>query len=80
MYNARYCRIRKSKLLFKAIEGGQGQKIHVGLIEKSPWGGTNAFYEISELILVQKLSHFEVDDLGRISYKKGKISILGYFR
>ena len=39
-----------------------------------------AFYGMSKLIFVQKLSHFEVRDFGRISYKKmDKIEILRYF-
>ena len=43
-------------------------------------GGTEAFYEMSKLIFVQKLLHFEVRDFGRISYKKpDKIAILRYF-
>ena len=50
------------------------------LFERSLWGGTNAFYGMSKLIFVQKLSHFEVRDFGRISYKKtDKIDILRYF-
>ena len=52
----------------------------LGLFKRSPSGGTEAFYGMSKLIFVQKLLHFEVCDLGRISYKKmDKIDILGYF-
>ena len=36
---------------------------------------------MSKLIFVQKLSHFEVRDFGRISYKKmDKIDILRYVK
>ena len=49
------------------------------LFERSKWGGTEAFYGISKLIFIQKLSHFEVRDFSRISYKKWtKIKILRY--
>ena len=40
------------------------------LFDRSPWGKTSAFYGISKLIFVKKLSHFEVRDFDRISYKK----------
>ena len=49
----------------------------LGLFERSPRGGTEAFYRMSILIFIQKLSHFEVRDFGRIYYKKAdKIDIL----
>ena len=52
----------------------------LGLFKRSLWGGTEAFYGMSKLIFVQKLSHFEFPDFGRISYKKtDKIDILRYF-
>ena len=64
----------------KAIGGVRVKKSMLGLFERSPWGGTEAFYGMSILIFVQKLSHFEVRDFGRISYKKmDKIDILRYF-
>ena len=48
--------------------------------ERSPLGGTEAFYGMLKLNFVQKLSHFEVRDFGRISYRKtDKIDILRYF-
>ena len=51
----------------------------LGLFERSPRGGTKAFYRISKFICVQKLLHFEVRDFGRISYKKTvKIDVLRY--
>ena len=66
--------------LLKAIEGVRVKKIMLSLFERSPLGGTDAFYRISKLICVQKLSHFEVGDFSRISYKKtDKIDILRYF-
>ena len=38
-----------------------------------------AFYRMSKLIFVQRLSHFEIRDFGRISYKRiRKIWNLGY--
>ena len=52
----------------------------LGLFERSPLGGTEAFYRMSKLIFIQKLLQFEVRDFGRISYKKtDKIDILRYF-
>ena len=66
--------------VFKAIGGVRVKKFMLILSKRSSWGGTNTFYGKSKLIFVQKLSHFEIHDIGRISYKKiGKISILGYF-
>ena len=48
-----------------------GQKSMLGLLEKSPLEETEAFYGMSKLIFVQKLTHFEVNDFGRISiYRK----------
>ena len=54
----------------KAIGGVRVKKSMLGSFERSPLGGTEAFYRMSKLICVQKLSHFEVRDFGRISYKK----------
>ena len=34
------------------------------LFERSPRGGTEAFYGMSKLIFIQKLSDFEVRDFG----------------
>ena len=56
--------------MIKAIGGGQGQKIMLSLSYRTPQGGTEAFYGINIFDYVQKLSHFEVRDFGRISYKK----------
>ena len=47
--------------------GGPGQNFHFELFERAPLGGTKAFYRMSKLIFVQKLSHFEVGHFGRIS-------------
>ena len=64
----------------KAIGGVQVKKSMLGLSERSPWGRTEASYGMSKLIFVQKLSHFEVHDFGRISHKKtDKIDVLRYF-
>jgi len=52
--------------------GGPGQNFHFKLFERSPLGGTKAFYRMSKLIFVQKLLHFEVRNFGKISYKKWK--------
>ena len=42
--------------------------------------GSKTFYGMSELIFVQKLSHFEVRGFGRITYKeRDKIDISRYF-
>ena len=66
--------------LLKAIGGVRVKKSMLGSFERSPLGGTEAFYRMSKLICVQKLSHFEVCDFSRISYKKtDKIDILRYF-
>ena len=52
----------------------------LGSFERSPLGGTETFYRMSKLICVQKLSHFEVRNFSRISYKKmDKIDISRYF-
>ena len=60
--------------------GVQVKKFMLGLFERSPCGGIEAFYGMSNLIFVQKLWHFEVRDFGRVSYKKtDKIDILRYF-
>ena len=65
---------------FKAIGGVQVKKSMLSSFERSPLGGTEAFYRMSKLICVQKLSHFEVRNFSRISYKKtDKIDILRYF-
>ena len=67
-------------LIINAIGGVRVKKSMLALFERSPWGGEEAFYGMSKLIFVQKLSHFEVRDFGRISYKKtDKIDILRYF-
>ena len=64
----------------KAIGGVRVKKIMLSLFERSPWGGTEAFYGMSKFSRVQKLLHFEVRSFGRISYKKiGKIWNLEYF-
>ena len=75
--------INNSKIF--AIKGmggrwGPGQNFHFELFERAPLGGTNALHRMSKLIIVQKLSHFEVCNFGRISYKKmEKSQILRYF-
>ena len=64
----------------KGDRGGLDQNFLFDLIERAPLGETKAFYRMSKLIFVQKLSYFEVCDIGRISYKKtAKIDILRYF-
>ena len=55
----------------KAIGGVRVKKSMSGSFERSPLGGTEAFYRMSKLICVQKLSHFEVRKISRICYKKG---------
>ena len=70
----------KRKMMNKGNRGVRVKKSMLGSFERSPLGGTDAFYRISKLICVQKLSHFEVGDFSRISYKKtDKIDILRYF-
>ena len=56
------------------------KRIMLSLFERSPRGGTEAFYGMSKFSRVQKLLHFEVRSFGRISYKKiRKIWNLEYF-
>ena len=58
---------------FKAVGG------MLGSFERSPLEGTEAFYRMSKLICAQKLSHLEVGNFSRTSYKKTDIiDILRY--
>ena len=60
--------------------GVRVKKIMLILFERSQWEETEAFYRISKLICVQRLSHSELRDFSRISYKKIRKSWnLGYF-
>ena len=54
----------------KAIGGSWSKSLCWVFLKDLHEGKQEAFYGMSKLIFVQKLSHFEVRDFGRISYKK----------
>ena len=51
------------------LGGGQGQKMMLGLFERSQWGGNNAFYRMKKFLSVQKLSTFKIRNFSTNSYK-----------